>query len=227
MRNMRWVLLREEIISVTVNELLKDGYGKISLIEGDPGAGKTTFTFQICKNWAEEKLLKEDLGFWIPLRHYKLVTNAIELFDKLGYPEMMGYAQQYSGKNLVLMLDGWDELPNHLQKESLFRDIVFGPTREFSHSTIIVTSRPNCSSEIAKAVQETNSFYQILGFDQQMAVTYINAYFHNDPSSSKMLLDLLSSNKYLRQHFYIPISITIMCFVYHSDGNQIPCTNSL
>ena len=209
---------------VTVDELLKDGYKKISLIEGDPGAGKTTFAFKICKDWAEDKLLKEDLVMWIPLRHYKSVTTTSELFNKLGYPEMINYAQQYSGKGFMLMLDGWDELPNHLQKESLFRDIVFGTIRVFSHSTIIVTSRPNCSGEIAKAVKETNSYYQILGFDQQMAVAYINAYFHNNTSSAKLLLDFLSSNKYLRQHFYIPISVTIMCFVYHSDGNQIPQT---
>ena len=215
---------RRDYSYITIDEFLKDGYGKISLIEGDPGAGKTTFTFQICKKWAEDKLLKEDLVFWIPLRHYKSVTTTSQLFDKLGYPEMMVYAQRYSGKRLVLMLDGWDELPNHLQKESLFHDIVFGTIRVFSHSTIIVTSRPNCSIEIAKAVKETNCYYQILGFDQQMAVTYINAYFYNDPSSAKMLLDFLSSNKYLRQHFYIPISVTIMCFVYHSDGNQIPQT---
>ena len=84
-------------------------------------------------------------------------------------------------KGLVLMLDGWDELPNHLQKESLFCDIVFGP---FSHSTITATSRPNCSGEIAEAVEETNSYYQILGFVQEMTITYINAYFHNDPSSA-------------------------------------------
>ena len=209
---------------VTVDELLNHGYGKISLIEGDPGAGKTTFTFKICKDWAEDKLLKEDLVMWIPLRHYKSITNTKELFDKLGYPEMVSYAQRYSGKGLVLMLDGWDELPNHLRKESLFRDIVFGAIRVFSHSTIIVTSRPNCSSEIAEAVEETNSYYQILGFNQEMTITYINAYFYDDPSSAKLLLDFLSSNKYLCQHFYIPISVTIMCFVYHSDGNQIPPT---
>ena len=209
---------------ITVDELLKDGYGKRNLIEGDPGAGKTTFTFQICKEWAEGKLLMEDVVFWIPLRHYKSVTTTSELFDKLGYPEMMGYAQQYSGKGLVLILDGWDELPNHLQTASLFRDIIFGTKRAFTHSTIIVTSRPNCSSEIAEAVDETNSYYQILGFEQEMAVTYINTYFCNNPSSAKLLLEFLDGNKYLRQHFYIPISVTIMCFVYHSDGEDIPQT---
>ena len=116
---------RRDYSYITVDELLGDGHGKRNLIEGDPGAGKTTFTFQICKEWAEGKLLMEDVVFWIPLRHYKSVTTTSELFDKLGYPEMMGYAQQYSGKGLVLILDGWDELPNHLQTASLFRDIIF------------------------------------------------------------------------------------------------------
>ena len=215
---------RRDYSYVTVDELLKDGYGKISLIEGDPGAGKTTFTFKICKDWAEDKLLKEDLVMWIPLRHFKSVTTASQLFDKFHYPEIMNYAKWYSGKGLVLILDGWDELPNYLRTASLFHDIVFEPNREFFHSTIIVTSRPNCSREIAKEVKKTNSYYRILGFDQQMTVKYINDYFHNNTSSAKLLLDFLSSNKYLRQHFYSPISVTIMCFVYHSDGNQIPPT---
>ena len=211
---------------ITVDELLKDGYGKVSLIEGDPGAGKTTFTFQICKDWAEDKLLMEDIVFWIPLRHYKSVTTTSELFDKLGYPKMMEYAQERSGKGLVLILDGWDELPNHLQTASLFRDIIFGTNTTFTQSTIIVTSRPSCSGEIAEAVEETNSYYQILGFDQEKAVTYINAYFHNDSSSAELLLAFLNSNEYLYQHFYIPISVAIVCFVYRSDCKEIPQTLS-
>ena len=213
---------------VTVDELLRDGHGKVVLIEGDPGAGKTTFTFQICKEWAEDKLLMEDIVFWIPLRHYKPVSTSSELFDKLGYPEMVDHAQKRSGKGFVLILDGWDELPNHLQTTSLFRDIIFGRIRTFSQSTIIVTSRPSCSSEIAEAVEETNSYYQILGFDQERAVTYINAYFYvyDDSSSAELLLAFLDSNEYLYRDFYIPISVAIMCFVYRSDCKQIPPTLS-
>ena len=217
---------REDHSFVTIDELLRDGHGKVVLIEGDPGAGKTTFTFQICKEWAEDKLLMGDIVFWIPLRHYKTVTITSELFDKLGYPEVMEYAQQRSGKGFVLILDGWDELPNHLQTASLFCDIIFGTVRTFTQSTIIVTSRPSCSVEIAKEVEETNSYYQILGFDREKAITYINAYFHNDPSYAELLLAFLNSNEYLYRDFYIPISVTIMCFVYRSDCKQIPQTLS-
>ena len=217
---------RDDHSYVTVDELLKDGHGKVVLIEGDPGAGKTTFTFQICKEWAEDKLLMEDIVLWIPLRHYKSVTTTSELFDKLGYPEMMDHAQKRRGKGFVLILDGWDELPNHLQTASLFRDIIFGTIRTFGQSTIIVTSRPSCSGEIAEAVEETNSYYQILGFDQEKTISYINAYFHNDPYSAELLLAFLNSNEYLYRHFYIPISVAIMCFVYRSDHKQIPQTLS-
>ena len=219
---------RRYLSYVTVDELLKDGHGKVVLIEGDPGAGKTTFTFQICKEWAKDKLLMEDIVLWIPLRHYKSVTTTSELFNKLGYPKMIDHAQKKRGKGFVLILDGWDELPNHLQTASLFRDIIFGDNtvETFTQSTIIVTSRPSCSGEIAEAVEETNSYYQILGFDLYKAITYINAYFHNDSSSAELLLAFLNSNEYLYRHFYIPISVAIMCFVYRSDCKQIPQTLS-
>ena len=210
---------------ITVDELLEHGYGKVSLIEGDPGAGKTTFTFKICQKWAEDELLIQDIVFWIPLRHYKSVTTTNELFGRLGYPEMMNYAQQFNGKGLVFILDGWDELPNDLQTASLFRDIIFGKIRIFTHSTIIVTSRSSCSSEIAEAVEETNSYYQILGFDREKAVSYINAYFHGDLVSAALLLAFLNNNEYLYQHFYIPISVAIMSYVYRSHG-KIPQTLS-
>ena len=218
-------LVETKYFYVTVEELLQDSYEKVILIEGDPGVGKTTVTLQICKKWAKNKLLKEDIVFWVPLRHFKSVNTVYELFHKLGYPEMMAFAQQNNGKGLVLILDGWDELPNHLQTKSLFHDIIFGTTA-FTQSTIIVTSRPTCCVKISEEAEGTNSYYRILGFNQQKAMDYIKAYFKSDPSSGESLLTFLHSHEYLSQDFYIPISVTIMCFVYHSNDKEIPLTLS-
>lgn len=57
-------------------------------------------------------------------------------------------------------------------------------------------------------------------------MTYINAYFHSESLSAEWWITFLDSHEYLRQHFYTPISVVIMCFVYHSDDKQIPQTLS-
>lgn len=218
--------LHDNGTSVTINDILEDGYGRVVLIEGDPGTGKTTLMLHLCKQWSEGQLLKGNLVLWIPLRQYKLETTLHELFDKLGYPEIIQYAQQNNGKGLILILDGWDELPNHLQASSLFHDIVFNVNKIFQRSTIIVTSRPVSSDDIAELVEERKTHYQILGFSPQNIDKYIEQYFNNHNSqSAKLLIAFLKGHENLHRHFYIPITVEIMCFVCKKDS-KIPVTLS-
>jgi len=217
---------------VTIEKVLVNGKGEVTLIEGDPGSGKTTLTLQICKQWAEGELLAKEFLIYIPLRSYDLATNSndlFELFEKLGcpVPGMKEYAKQNNGKGLVLLMDGWDKLPNELQTSSLFSDIVFNKNSTFFYSTIIVTSRPSCSESIAKVVEQRNGHYQILGFSPQNSMLYIELYFSDNLKSAELLIGLLNDREYLHRHFYIPITMAIMCYVYsHSDDGQIPETLS-
>ena len=220
---------KTEISNVSIDKLLLDGKGEVILIEGDPGSGKTTLTLQICKKWAKGELLREEFLIWVPLRYYKSVTSIDELFDKFDcpIPGMKEYAQTSNGEGLVLLLDGWDELPSQLQTSSVFHNIVFSKSKSFFHSTILVTSRPTCSGDIAEVVEERKGYYQILGFSPQNAVTYIENYFDDDFQSAKLLFSFLRDHQTLRRHFYIPITVAIMCFVYsHSKNGEIPETLS-
>ena len=210
---------------VKVEDLLTAGHGKVVLIEGDPGVGKTTLTFHICKEWANGNLLQDEVVFWVPLRHFhKSVRNVTELFKKLSCSEMEADASHSDGKGLVFILDGWDELPEDLQKNSFFRDMIFD--NMFALSTILVTSRPNCSGDIVNRVQGIQTHYRILGFSPESATKYVHKYFKDDVHDANSLLAFLKDRENLRRHFYIPITVAIMCYVYRFNGNQIPATLS-
>ena len=225
-------LVDNEDHDITIEKILLDGKRKVTLIEGDPGSGKTTLTIQVCKRWAKGELLAEEFLILMPLRCYELATHTNDLFDvfeKLGcpVPGMKEYAQQNNGEGLVLILDGWDELPNQSQTESLFSNIVFSKNSMFFYSTIIVTSRPSCSEKIAEIVQQRKAHYQILGFSPHNSELYIIHYFNNDLQLAELLITMLKGREYLCEHFYIPITVAIMCFVYsHSDKSEIPETLS-
>ena len=218
-------ILKKNVHYITIDKILTTGHQKIILIEGDPGAGKTTITIKMCKQWAESKFLQDELMFLIPLRdpYLQKVSTSDELFDKLSCSEMKEYVHQYNGKGLVFILDGWDELPDDLQSHSFYHDIIFR-NAAFSCSTIIVTSRPSCSDQLAEKVGDRH--YQILGFTPRMVQIYINAYFTKDFRSAECLLDALKVRSYLRQDFYIPVTVVIMCYVYHRNDNYLPGTLS-
>jgi len=56
---------------------------------------------------------------------------------------------------------------------------------------------------------------------------YIKHYFSDDLKSALLLVGMLKGWEYLHRHFYIPITMAIMCYVYsHSDDSQIPETLS-
>ena len=98
-------LVKDKMEYATIDDILTAGHQRIILIEGDPGAGKTTITVNICIQWAEGKLLTNEIVFLVPLRHnrFQEVTNLSELFNELNCPEVKEYALQNNGKGLVFM----------------------------------------------------------------------------------------------------------------------------
>ena len=104
----------------------KDGEQQLILIEGAPGSGKTTLTIFICQNWGEGKLFQQFAAVILVQLRDPAVQRAQTIADLLPV-ENAAIAQEVAaeliatnGRGVLWILDGWDELPPHLQQGSIF-----------------------------------------------------------------------------------------------------------
>ena len=127
---------------------LADGsWPKLILVEGAPGVGKSTFAWNMCRNWSEGNILSQyKLVVLLRLRD-KRVREAEILCDLIYYhdPEEQKLIVKEilisNGSETLLLFEGYDELPVQLQKdkESILVQIVSGDC--LPETTVLVTSR--------------------------------------------------------------------------------------
>ena len=90
--------------------------GQGILVEGCPGIGKTMFSWELCRQWAEGKMLQDrDIVVMLQLRS-KRVQEANRLSDLFYHDndrvkqEVVDYITSVEGKGVFLVLEGYDEL---------------------------------------------------------------------------------------------------------------------
>ena len=107
------------------------------LIEGAPGIGKSILLKEIAYRWGNKQLLKTfKLVLLVPLRdptvqQASLIKHLLQLFCNREDARAThistacsDYVARNDGKDLVFLLDGFDEYPEALQKSSLIADIL-------------------------------------------------------------------------------------------------------
>ena len=124
-------ILRSKI-PVELKDILRSTFhgGEIVLVEGAPGSGKSTFTIHICKKWGRGELFEQfSVVILVQLRD-PAVQRAKSIADLLPCQDI-AVAQEYAseiiatnGRGILWVLDGWDELPPHLQQDSIFRSLL-------------------------------------------------------------------------------------------------------
>ena len=126
--------------------------GEIILIEGAPGSGKSTLTVHICQRWGKGELFQQfTVVFLVQLRD-PAVQRAQTIADLLPVEDTEEIAAELvatNGRGVLWVLDGWDELPPHLQQDSIFHQLI---KRMLSECSVIVTSRPISSGDLHPVV---------------------------------------------------------------------------
>ena len=103
---------------------------EVILIEGAPGSGKSTLTVHICQRWGKGELFQQFTVVILVQLRDPAVQRAQTIADLLPV-ENVAVAQELAteltatnGCGVLWVLDGWDELPTHLQQDSIFCNLL-------------------------------------------------------------------------------------------------------
>ena len=191
------------------------------LVEGAPGIGKTILAKEIAYRWATGCLLRSFVLVLLiflrdPLVHKMvLVTDVFKIFciGDVRTEEIVLACNSYflhnNGKNLAFILDGYDELPDSFQKNSLIAELL--NRLILPECTIIVTSRPRVSLDLH---YKANMTVEILGFTEEGQNQYIHQAFPGQKQKIVELLDYCKQNSYIGSLCTIPLNMVILLFLY-------------
>ena len=196
---------------------------KCILVEGGPGVGKSTFAWKLCRMWGKGKLLQQyQLVVLLRLRD-RNIQAAKSIYDLFWYHQhhiqkaAVKEIQGTGGKGVLLLFEGYDELPEELRaKCSIFLEVITG--RELPEATVLVTSRPWASELLHKECKRHISQHvEILGFTQENIQSYIQSTITNDLSLLTDLKKYISFYPHINSLMYIPLNCAIVVEIYRNS----------
>ena len=192
------------------------------VVEGAPGIGKTTFAWKLCRKWAKGKILQEyELVVLLRLRdkrvqEIKCVADLFYHSDRELQNSVAKEIQRYHGKSVLLLFEGYDELPRNLQtQQSIFLGILQKDL--LPHATILITSRPSATNFLHWYFGRQRSQYiEILGFTKDEIISYVRDAIE-DEQVCKDFFQYLKCYPYIRGMMYVPLNAVIVTEVYKSS----------
>ena len=228
---------------VKLENIFKGLNKQVILIEGAPGSGKSTLTIHICQKWGIGKLFEQfDAVILVQLRD-PAVQRAQTIADLLPI-ENVAVAQKLAaellatnGYGVLFVLDGWDELPTHLQQYSIFRKLL--PTKQNSifeleldlsepkknsllnECSVIVTSRPISSGDLHPVV---SSRIEVLGFTPEEQRRYFTECLKGDTKALETLLEKILENPVIQSSCYLPLNAALTVYYFKIKDHSLPST---
>ena len=204
--------------------------GKLVLLEGPPGSGKSTVSRQLCRDWAVCVLGTEfELVVLVPLRELRK-KEKVELEDLLraaygNLPDgVVEYIEAVDGKGVLFILDGYDEIKSQTEGvptviEKLLRKSYL------QHSSVIVTSR-GIAAESLYDKQYLVSRFVIQGLVEDQIPIFVLYYFGGSKANVTKVLSFLVrlvADPHLTAACSNTLALSIACYL-HSQQESIPST---
>ena len=228
-------IMKKKSILKEIGKLKSGSLAKCMLFQGGPGVGKTTLAWKLCRKWQPGAMFHEySLVIFVPLRS-KEIREAKELGDLFFVGNVCKETQRAIAEELeknqedkvLLVLDGYDELPETMQRESLIARIVNGDL--LPNVNVLITSRPSCCDTLYDQCSQREGFQhiEVLGFTQSKIDAYIKD--NVDPKLLKSFQTYLSSHPKIRNMLYNPLQCALTVEVFKKmfeEGSTLPATRT-
>ena len=216
------ILKKKQSLELSEVGRLEDGsLARCVLVQGAPGVGKTTMAWELCRQWGGGKLLQEySLLVLLKLRDscVQKATAVTDLFfnsDRYLQSETAREVSQSHGNRTAFLLEGYDELPEEMQENSIFAQVIDGEI--LPKASVIITSRPSASDVLFKhCCQQSYQHVEVLGFTDKQTNSYVKQSF-GDEQYQHQFESYLACYPHIRTLMFIPLNCSIVIDVYRSS----------
>lgn len=220
-------------------ESFDKGEDTMTLIEGSPGIGKTTFCLKVAYDWANKKNGSE---FPLPTIELVLLLKCRDIdgdvmeaiseqllpedVDEKARDELMDYIKDVQNQEKILIvLDGLDELP---QKSKIHVDKLLN-RRILPFCYVLATCRQEKGIS-ARTDFEFDILLQIEGFTEENAFEYIRKHCKNvcpDQSlNGEKLIREIQENTLLHALCTNPLNLLLLCVVFEDYEGELPSSRT-
>ena len=234
--------LNTEHDEVDMYEIFKDlyiGEDVMTLVEGSPGIGKTTFCLKLAYDWAREKIPTNSsfpkLQFVLLLKCRDIDKDIMEAIKEQLLPEDMKeetwtkfsefIKDIHNQEKILIILDGLDELP---EKSQHFVDKLLR-RRILPFCYVLVTCRQEKGIDVRKNF-EFDLLLEIKGFTEDDAYCYIRKHFQNvgpnHSSKGETLAKEVKENTLLNALRNNPLNLLLLCVIYEDYDGKLPTSRT-
>ena len=215
---------------ICIDQLLEpDGQTRLRLVlmEGAPGIGKSTLAWELCKKWERFSCLKDySLVILLRLREEEVqqISNISQIFhhyyseDKDALVKEIAKSQ---GRDILFILDGFDELPKPLQSKGFFLSLIMGTV--LPQSTVLVTSRPSATCHLLVSCRpQIQRHVEVIGFTQESIEAYASSVFSPESEMFKKFKAYISAsyNPAINSLMYVPLNAAIIVEIYRDTKSD-------
>ena len=218
---------------------LDKGEDVMTLVEGSPGIGKTTFCLKLAYDWAHGKIPAEcsfpKFEIVLLLKCRDIHEDVMETISEQLLPEDMEEKTKerlfdfikdfHNQEKTLILLDGLDELPKDSERyvDKLLQ------RRILSFCYVLATSRQERGIDVRKRYG-FDILLEIKGFTESDAFDYIRKHFKNvgplHSSKGESLIKEIQENTLLHALRNNPLNLLLLCVIYEDYEGNLPSSRS-